>query len=60
MTKEALVVGGSAALGEFVARKYGATIEAKAVELKVPAALAHAAIVGGFAVAGFLVMRAVF
>lgn len=59
MVKEALVVGVSAAAGEFVARKYGTSIEAKAVEMKIPAALAHAAVVGTFAVGGYLIAKAV-
>lgn len=59
MIKEAAVVGLSAAAGEFVSRKYGASIEAKAVAMKIPPALAHGAVVGAFAVAGYLAIKAI-
>lgn len=59
MWKDALIVGAAAALGEYGARKFGTTIEAKAVEMKLPPAVAHAAVVGGAAVLGFLVVKAI-
>jgi hypothetical protein len=60
MWKDVAIVAGAAALGEYGARKFGATIESKAIEMKVPPALAHAAIVGGAAALGYLVIKAVF
>ncbi len=60
MLKEVLIVGGSAALGEFIVQKFGATIEAKAVAMKVPPTVAHMAIVGGSAALGYVVLKAVF
>lgn len=59
MWKDVMIVGLSAGLGEYGARKYGASIEAKAVEMKLPTAVAHATVVGGAAVLGFLVVKAV-
>ena len=59
MWKEILFVGAAAAGGEWLSRKYGGTIEQKAVEMKVPPTLAHAAVVGAFAVAGYAVAKAV-
>lgn len=58
--KEALIVGGAAMAGEFIVQKFGATIEQKAVEMKIPPTVAHMAIVGGAAMLGFVVLRAVF
>jgi hypothetical protein len=60
MWKDVLIVGVAAGLGEYGARKFGASIEAKAVEMKVPPAAAHALVVGGAAVVGFLVVKAIF
>lgn len=59
MWKDVLIVGAAAAIGEYGARKFGTSIEAKAVEMKVPPAVAHAAIVGGAAALGYLVVKAV-
>ncbi len=58
--KEVLIVGAAAALGEYVVQKYGSAIEAKAVSMKIPPMVAHVAIVGGSAAAGFALLRAVF
>ena len=60
MWKEALFVGVAAGLGEYGARKFGGTIEKKAVEMKIPPAVAHAAVVGGAAILGFMLVKAVF
>lgn len=60
MVKEAAFVGVAAAGGEYVARRYGAKIEAQAVAMKVPPALAHGIVVGGFAVGGYLLAKALF
>jgi hypothetical protein len=60
MWKDVAIVAGAAALGEFGARKFGAHIEAKAIEMKIPPPLAHAAVVGGAAALGFLVVKAIF
>lgn len=60
MWKDVLLIAGSAALGEYLSRKYGASIEAKAVEMKIPATLAHGAVVGGFAAGGYFVAKAIF
>lgn len=57
--KEILVVGASAAVGEFLVQRYGNQIQAKAVELHIPPMVAHVAVVGGFAVLGYVVLRAV-
>jgi hypothetical protein len=60
MWKNVAIVAGSAALGEYLSRKFGAQIEAKAVEMKVPAAAAHVVVVGGAAATGFLILSAIF
>lgn len=60
MWKDVMFVAGAAALGEYGARKWGASIEAKAVEMKIPPTFAHAAVVGGAAALGFLVVKAIF
>ncbi len=60
MWKEALIVGIAAGLGEYGARKFGATIEQKAVEMKIPPTVAHATVVGGAAILGFMVVKAIF
>lgn len=60
MWKEVAFVAGAAALGEYASRKWGTSIEAKAIEMKIPPTLAHAAVVGGFAAAGFAVAKALF
>lgn len=57
--KEALIVGAAAAAGEFLVQRYGNQIQAKAVEMKIPAGVAHVAIVGGAAVLGYVVLRAI-
>ncbi len=59
MWKELLVVGIAAAAGEFVVQKYGNAIQAKAVAMKVPPAVAHVAIVGGAAAAGYALVKAI-
>lgn len=59
MFKEVAIVAGCAALGEWLSQKYGAQIQAKAVAMKVPVAVAHAGIVGGAAALGYLVVKAV-
>jgi hypothetical protein len=59
MWKDVAIVAIAAGLGEFGARKYGTAIEAKAVEMKIPTSVAHAAVVGGFAAASFFVVKAV-
>jgi len=60
MWKDVAIVAGAAALGEYGARRFGASIEAKAVEMKVPVPLAHALVVGSAAAVGFLVIKAIF
>lgn len=57
--KEVLIVGAAAALGEFFVQRYGSQIQAKAVEMKIPPMVAHVAIVGGSAAAGYALLRAV-
>jgi hypothetical protein len=57
--KELLIVGGSAALGGVVVSKYGASIEAKAVQFKIPPTLAHMGVVGGTAALVYYVLRSV-
>jgi hypothetical protein len=59
MWKDVAIVAGAAALGEWGARKYGAQIESKAVEMKIPVALAHAGVVGGAAALGYFVIKAI-
>jgi hypothetical protein len=59
MWKDILFVGGAAALGEYLSRTYGTTIKAKAVEMKIPPTVAHAAVVGGAAAGAFFVLKAV-
>lgn len=59
MWKDALIVAAAAGGGEWLSRKYGSAIEAKAVEMKLPVSLAHAAVVGGFAAVTFFVVKAV-
>ncbi len=59
MWKDVAIVGVAAALGEYGARKFGASIEAKAVSMKVPIPVAHAVVVGSAAVVGFLLVKAV-
>jgi hypothetical protein len=58
MWKEVAFVAGAAALGEYAARQWGSSIETKAIEMKVPVAVAHALVVGSFAAAGFAVAKA--
>lgn len=60
MWKDALFVGGAAAIGEYASRKWGAAIEAKAVEYKIPPTVAHAAVVGTMAASGFFLLKAIF
>lgn len=57
--KDVLIVAGAAALGEYMRGKFGGSIEKAAIEAKVPPAIAHAAVVGGAAALGFVVLRAV-
>ncbi len=59
MWKDIAFVAGAAALGEYASRKWGASIEAKAVEMKIPTSIAHAAVVGGFAAGGYALAKAV-
>jgi hypothetical protein len=59
MWKEVLFVAGAAAVGEYAARKWGAGIEKKAIEMKVPPMLANALVVGAFAAAGYGVAKAI-
>ncbi len=59
MWKSVAIVAVAAALGEFGARKYGAQIEAKAVAMKLPPAVAHATVVGSAAALGFLVISSI-
>jgi hypothetical protein len=60
MWKDVAFVAGAAALGEYASRKWGGAITAKAVEMKVPPAVAHAAVVGGCAAGGFFLLKAIF
>jgi hypothetical protein len=60
MWKDVAFVGAAAALGEYASRKWGAQITNKAVEMKVPPVVAHAAVVGGFAAGGFFLLKAIF
>lgn len=60
MLKEVLFVGGSAALGGYLATKYGAPIEAQAIKLKIPAPVAHMIVVGGTAAGGYFLLRSIF
>ena len=57
MLKEILMVGAAAAIGEYADQKFGASIEAQAVKMKVPPAIAHAAVVGAFAAGGYWVLK---
>ncbi len=59
MWKDVAIVGGAAAIGEYVSRRWGAPIEAQAVKMKIPAAVAHAAVVGGCAAGGFLLLKSI-
>lgn len=59
MWKDIAFVAGSAALGEWASRKWGAQIEMKAAEMKVPPTIAHAAVVGGFAAGGYALLKAI-
>ncbi len=59
MWKEIAFVAGAAALGEWATRKWGSSIEQKAIEMKVPPTVAHAAVVGGFAAAGYGLAKAI-
>ncbi len=60
MLKEVLLVAGAAGAGEFLVRKFGTSIEAKLVQMKIPPTVGHAAVVGGFAAIAFLAARAIF
>lgn len=60
MWKDVAIVAAAAAIGEYGARKFGASIESKAVEMKIPVAVAHAAVVGGAAALGYLLVKAIF
>ena len=51
------MVGAAAAIGEYADQKFGASIEAQAVKMKVPPAIAHAAVVGAFAAGGYWVLK---
>lgn len=57
--KELLIVAAAAAGGTYISQKWGASIEAKAVEMKIPAPFAHMAIVGGFSALTFFVVKQV-
>jgi hypothetical protein len=59
MFKDVMIVAGATALGEYLSRKFGATIESKAVEMKIPPTLAHAAVVGSGAATAYFVIKAV-
>lgn len=60
MLKEVLIVGGSAAVGELIVQKFGSSIEAKAVSMKIPPTVAHMAVVGSAAALGYVLLKAVF
>jgi hypothetical protein len=59
MWKDVAIVAGAAALGEYGARKFAGPIEAKAVAMKVPPTIAHAAVVGTAAALAFFLVKAV-
>ncbi len=60
MWKDVAIVGGAAAIGEYVSRRWGGPIEAQAVKMKVPSPVAHAAVVGACAAGGFFLIKAIF
>ncbi len=57
--KELLIVGAAAAGGTWISQKWGAKIEAKAIEMKIPATAAHMAVVGGFSALTYFVAKQV-
>lgn len=59
MWKDVLIVAAAAAGGEYLSRRFGSQIEAKAVELKIPPTIAHAAVVGGSAATTYFVIKAI-
>ena len=60
MWKEYLIVGGAAAVGEFLVQRYGNQIQEQAAKLKIPPMVAHIGVVGGSAALGYAVLKAVF
>lgn len=58
--KELFLVGAAAAAGQWAAQKWGTSIEAKAGEYKIPPTIAHAVVVGGAAMGGFALAKAIF
>jgi fluoride ion exporter CrcB/FEX len=59
MWKDVAFVAAAAALGEYASRKWGGKIEQKALEMKIPPAVAHAAVVGSFAAGAFFAFKAI-
>lgn len=55
--KEALIIGGSAAVGTWATQKWGAQLEAQAVKLHVPPTFAHMAVVGSFTALSWFVLK---
>jgi hypothetical protein len=58
MWKDVAIVAVAAGGGQWVAGKFGAKIESKAVEMKIPPAVAHAVVVGGGAAAVYFIVKA--
>jgi hypothetical protein len=59
MWKDVAIVAGAAALGEYASRTWGGSIEKFAVDKKIPTPVAHAVVVGGFAGAGYFLIKAI-
>lgn len=59
MMKEALMVGGAAAVGGFVVSQWGGPIENMAVKAHIPPLLAHGAVVALTTTLVFIGLRAV-
>lgn len=59
MWKEAMIVAAAAAVGTYADQKWGAALEAKAVQYKVPPAIAHAAAVGTFTGVAYFIAKQV-
>lgn len=59
MLKDAIIIGGSAAVGTYASQKWGATLEAQALKLHVPPTLAHMLVVGSFTAVSYFVVKAI-
>lgn len=59
MLKDAVIIGGAAAVGTYASQKWGGALEAQAVKLHVPPVVAHMLAVGSFTAVSYFIIKAI-